>query len=269
LSKLDYLKFKDECILSKFGVLGKMLNVLFKYGIYEGAYFEKWLDELLVKKGKTTFGDIRIKHVTHEKYRYKFQAIASDITSKRMLVLPGDLKEFGFDPDKFSISRAVRMSMSIPLYFDPVRMTDKMGKIHYIVDGGLLSNYPIWLLDDGTKNPPWPTFGFKLYDKDEENRRGAKINKITNIIGYFEYLIGTMLDAHDKYHISELKGDFERTILIPTDINIHGRNKSIMTTDFKITHEESKALFKNGVTTARKFLEDWDFGDWKRKYRRW
>jgi len=72
------------------------------------------------------------------------------------------MRSFGFAPDELSISRAVRMSMSIPVFFEPVSLKDISGRTHIIVDGGVLSNYPIWLLDDGTEDPPWPTFGFKL-----------------------------------------------------------------------------------------------------------
>lgn len=126
---------------------------------------------MLLKRGKTTFGEILTQEYQNgkagEKYKYRLQVIAADITDRRLLVLPGDLKSFGYDPDQFSISRAVRMSMSIPFFFEPVKLRDTNGRDHYIVDGGVLSNYPIWLLDDGKKNPPWPTFGFKLTEPDK------------------------------------------------------------------------------------------------------
>lgn len=157
LEKLDYNKFKD------LGSFGKFLSILFKYGMYKGDYFENWMEGLLERKGITTFGQL-ITEYPEEKYKYKLQIIASDITNKRLLILPQDLKHFGFDPDQFSIAQAVRMSMSIPLFFKPAKLTDIHGKEHIIVDGGVLSNYPIWLLDDGTTGPPWPTFGFKLLE---------------------------------------------------------------------------------------------------------
>ena len=58
LEKLNYNDFKDEGLLDKLGVIGKGLSIGFEYGIYEGDYFEDWLDNLLRAKGKTTFGDI-------------------------------------------------------------------------------------------------------------------------------------------------------------------------------------------------------------------
>jgi NTE family protein len=266
LEQLNYNDFKDEGLLDKLGFIGKSLSIGFEYGIYEGEFFENWLEGLLVAKGKTTFGDITTDY-QEEKYKYKFQAIAADITDRRLLILPGDLRLFGLEPDTFSISRAVRMSMSIPFFFEPVELRDKSGRKHLIVDGGLLSNYPIWLLDDGTSDPQWPTFGFKLMEPDTRELKEAKRNPINNPISFLKAIVGTMLDAHDSYHISKSKGDYDRTIGIPTVIKLNGIGKEIGTTDFNITQEESQALFENGVNVAKNFLKTWDFEEWTKKYR--
>ena len=266
LEQLNYSDFKDEGLLDKLGFLGKGLSIGFEYGIYEGEFFENWLEGLLVARGKTTFGDITTDYKA-EKYKYKFQAIAADITDRRLLVLPGDLKLFGINPDEFSISRAVRMSMSIPFFFEPVGLRDTSGRKHLIVDGGLLSNYPIWLLDDGTEDPSWPTFGFKLMEPDKRELKEARRNPINNPISFLKAIVGTMLDAHDSYHISKSKGDFDRTIGIPAVITVNGMAKGIGTTDFGITQKESQALYDNGVEVAKKFLATWDFDEWKRNYR--
>jgi NTE family protein len=272
LERLNYNDFKDEGLIDKLGVIGKGLSLGFEYGIYEGEFFEAWLDGLLREKGKDTFGDIITpsyrKKKTDEKYKYSFQAIAADITDRRLLVLPGDLKDFGYDPDRFSISRAVRMSMSIPVFFEPVKLQDSSGRIHFIVDGGILSNYPIWLLDEGNNDPPWPTFGFKLIEPNNRQLKKPRRNPITNPLSFLKALAGTMMDAHDNYHISKSEGDFERTIGIPTVVRVKGMEKEIKTTDFDITQQDSNALFQNGVGAAKKFLKSWDFEEWKKKYRK-
>lgn len=268
LEQLDYNNFKDKGFLDKLGFIGKGLSIVFQYGVYEGDFFEQWFEGLLQAKGKTTFGAIKTKY-TEEKYRYKLQVIASDITDRRLLVLPGDLKRFGYDPDSFSISRAIRMSMSIPLFFEPVKLQDSSGRSHFIVDGGILSNYPVWLLDDPEGKPEWPTFGFKLIEPKSSKKAFKKTgqNPISNPIKYLKAIIDTMMEAHDNYHISNADGDFDRTIGIPTVININGDDKEIKTTDFDITHEESMALFANGEKAALKFLKKWKFDDWKKGYR--
>ena len=185
LERLHYNDFRDEGLLDQLGLFGKSLSIGFEYGIYEGEFFEDWLERLLVVKGKTTFGQIKTKY-KDDKYKYKFQAIAADISDRRLLVLPNDLKLFGINPDGFSISRAVRMSMSIPFFFEPVELRDTSGRKHFIVDGGLLSNYPVWLLDDGSDDPPWPTFGFKLMEPDQRKPKDAKRNPINNPVSFLK-----------------------------------------------------------------------------------
>jgi NTE family protein len=54
---------------------------------------------------------------------------------------------------------------------------------------------------------------------------------------------------------------------IPTVVTVKGIEKEIKTTDFDITQEDSEALFQNGVRVAQKFLETWDFEEWKKQYR--
>lgn len=261
LEKLNYNNFKDV------GRLGKLLSIIFQYGMYKGDYFESWMEKLLARKGITTFEQL-ITEYPEEKYKYKLQVVASDITNKRLLILPQDLRHFGFDPDQFSIARAVRMSMSIPLFFKPVKLIDNNGREHIIVDGGVLSNYPIWLLDDNTSDPPWPTFGFKLMEPNKRELSKGESGSVKNIVSFFQALIGTMLEAHDKLHISESKGDYDRTIGVPTTITINGIAKEIKTTDFDLTKEESQLLYDNGEKTARTFLENWDFEKWKKDYRK-
>ncbi len=135
------------------------------------------------------------------------------------------------------------------------------------VDGGVLSNYPIWLLDDDTSNPEWPTFGFKLTQVDNSDVKKPEHKPFKNVAGFLMSIGGTMMDAHDNYYISESRGDYERTIKIPNTIEVNGVKKKINTVDFDITREESRALFNNGLKAAEDFLSKWDFDAWKKKYR--
>jgi NTE family protein len=70
---------------------------------------------LLEAKGKRTFGDLVRREDVELRYRYKLQVIASDVTERRLLVLPRDVPKLGIeDPDDIDVAHAVRMSMSIP-----------------------------------------------------------------------------------------------------------------------------------------------------------
>ena len=264
LEGLNYHELKDTSRIDRFGIFGQLLSIGLEYGIYEGNYFETWLGNLVAAKGKATFGDIK---TDHPKYPYPLQLIATDLTDQRLLVLPRDLALFGIEPDMFPIAKAVRMSMSIPVFFEPAQLKDKDGSVHIIVDGGVLSNYPIWLLDDGACEPPYPTFGFKLVEVDQRRLAPPQRNPLANAYHYLSALSMTLLDAHDNYHISVSKGDFDRTIGISTTVRVHGKEKEIRATDFDLTVEERDALYQNGDSAARQFLQRWDFEAWKKKYR--
>ena len=43
-----------------------------------------------------------------------------------------------YEMDKGNLSRSVRASMSIPFFFKPVAMDDKL-----LVDGGMVNNFPV------------------------------------------------------------------------------------------------------------------------------
>jgi NTE family protein len=262
---IDYRKFQDKDTLDRLGIPGMLASIVTEYGIYEGKYFEEWFADLLKETGKTKFGDI-LTDDPREEYKYKLQVIASDISDRKLLVLPRGLKTFGLDPDEFPIARAVRMSMSIPVFFEPVKLEDVNGRAHYIVDGGILSNYPVWLLDD-RENCTWPTFGFKLVEPAEQKlKEGAPI-PIRNPVDFLSAMLGTMMGAHDNYHISVSKGDYARTIGISTVVKTAVGDKEIKTTYFDITPEETEKLYQNGCQAARDFLTQWSFEDWKRKFR--
>ena len=71
MNTLDYLKFKQKDFLDHMGVGGKLISVVFEFGIYNADYFENWLHKLLLRKGKTTFGDIKNRTTSSTKFLYK------------------------------------------------------------------------------------------------------------------------------------------------------------------------------------------------------
>lgn len=249
---LNYRKFQDKGWIDSIPYIGPLLSLLFQKGIYEGRYVETLIRDLLAKKGVRTFGDLKIAGEEDPRYRYKLQVVASDISRGRMLVLPMDAPQLGIDPDQLEVAKAVRMSMSIPLFFEPVMVSGGIHGTSTIVDGGVLSNYPVFLFDDGTPNPAWPTIGFKLVEPEE-----GKPYNISGPLSLLYALFATMMEAHDARYIET--ANFVRTIPIPT--------MGVRSTDFDLSLAQREALYVSGKTAATEFFDRWDFEEYKRLYR--
>lgn len=239
LREMDYSKFRGRTILNRIPIIGSFLELMFHLGIYKNDYLETWVESLLSKKGIKTFADLPDG---------KLKIIASDVSNGQMLILPDDLDRYSMTPADLKVSTAVMMSTSLPFFFRPVIWKSKAHNKSYILDGGLLSNFPIWLFD--TDNPRFPTFGFRFV-KDEVNIGAV----IPTPIHLFKNIFKTMIQAHDLRHMNE--ETIERTILIPTD--------GFTTTDFELKEDEIDFLSTSGYTSAKEFLSKWDFEQYKAK----
>lgn len=244
MMKLDHAEFFDKGKVRYMNIFKKSITLLKDKGIHSGDKIEEYLRELMLKKGKRTFGDISVNG------KCPLKIIASDITQKNMLILPEDIKKYGMDPMKLDIAKAIRMSISIPLYFKPVKL-DYNNQYSYIVDGGILSNFPIWIFDtEGL--PTWPTIGFKLV----EDKINYNTSKKTDFISYIFDIIGTMIDKNEEVYLKDK--DAVRTVFIPT--------LGVGTTEFDISKEMRMKLFNSGYKSAERFLHLWNFNRYITEY---
>src|SRR5207247_10100682 len=123
------------------------------------------------------------------------------VTTHTLLLLPRDAQAIGRDPDDLEVAEAVRMSMSMPVFFEPVTVQAN-GRDVILVDGGMLSNFPVWVFDsDGV--PDWPTFGLKLVDPEpkavesgEQIQVPVQHDVLKNLVGFLLDLVGTMTESH-------------------------------------------------------------------------
>jgi NTE family protein len=160
--RINYRKFLDAGRVESVPIVGPAVAMLRGNGIYRGDYAHQWVRGELKNMGVSTFGDLAIDDETlPDERRYKLVVTVADVTRGELVRLPWDYwRVYGRDPDEQSVADAVRASMSIPFFFRPVALTSAAGLTSTLVDGGLLSNFPIDSLDrtDG-KKPRWPTFG--------------------------------------------------------------------------------------------------------------
>lgn len=243
IESVDYKKFMDKSKVQAVPAAGKLLGIMMEKGMFRTDSIKDYIYNLLKAKGIEKFRDV------YENGEFKLKIIASDITRKEMLILPEDIKRYGMNPMELEVAEAVRMSISIPIVFDPVVLKYNTQK-SYIVDGGLFSNFPIWIFD--VKNiPRWPSFGFLL--KDDEIK--YKFHRST--FAYVLDIIQASVTSTDPSYLSPRNK--VRTVSIPIP--------GVKATDFNMIKEKSAELYKAGYNSADGFLKTWDFEDYIKRFR--
>lgn len=237
LYSLNFMDFTDNKNIKKLPYVNLLMRLMINKGIFNGDAVEKFIEEALQKKGKSKFKDVSNNGES------TLKIIASDTTRNEMLILPDDLKKYNIDPMEFPISKAVRMSIGIPFFFVPY-ILETGNNLSYIVDGGITSNYPIWLFDTDDF-PKLPTFGFKFLEPKSSGCSEVK----RNLISYALDIVNTTLDNHEERFIKN--PDMIRTINIPA--------LGVQATDFDINMSKKKLLFDEGYNAADSFLNNWDF----------
>ena len=264
--QLDYHKFTDPGPLERLPVLGPSWAVLRGSGVYKGDYAHDWVRSQLKNLGVHTFGDLAISDDSlPAEQRYKLVVTVADVTTGQLVRLPWDYRRvYGLDPDEQSVADAVRASMAIPFFFRPVMLMGSTGLTSTLVDGGILSNFPIDSLDrtDGRK-PRWPSFGVTvLPNLPEGNDCVIPALAPIRLLGpphLLESVITTMLVGRDQAYLNQ-PWVSARTIRVDsTDVGF---------LDFDISDNEIEALYVQGYAAAEKFLSTWDWDAYLDRFRR-
>ena len=265
LNDVDYSKFQDGRPWDDL-LVGKFIDLVTRSGVYHGDYLKSWLAQRLAEKNKSTFADIPYvdpdgRPVPSQK-AYKLVVNVSDITQGRLCQLPWDYRDqYGLDAETTPIVDAVRGSMSIPLFYRPVKLRTLSRSTSWIVDGGMLSNFPVDLFDSPA-TPRWPTFGIRL--SADPDRTSAKANSVHGLISEVKAMLHTMTGFYDRLHVDNPEV-VARTIFVDTTC--------ANSTDFHLSRQLGDQLFANGVAAATKFLDGgdgrpaWDFDKYVATYR--
>jgi NTE family protein len=189
-----------------------------KRGLYSTAEIAAWVEGLLKKKGVQKFEDLRrVKEC---------KIVAANVTSGKYETYSKE-KNAGDD-----VVLAVVKSLSIPLFFTPYAD----GELRLYVDGGLLSNYPLWLFRDS----PLVTVGLRLGDKPATGATGE-----SGLFDYLKSLLATMLSAHDQAGLGKPPNVAE--VMIDASF--------VSSTEFRLEEEEQDRLFERGRLAVAEF--DW------------
>lgn len=237
-------------------------SLVFEHGMARGDAFERWFDEVL--EG-ATFAQVRKPQQNGGAPEWWLKLIAVDVTNRDLLVLPDDLVNYKvpkgstlIDPDDFKISRAARMSMSIPYFFRPVQLEHKDGHTATIIDGGTLSNFPVWLFDVDpavTGRPPVrPTFGFTL--KGGRGLGPGGLSVLTRMAPW------GIRFAFDIFHTAQEAWD-ERFVSHSTRVRTLAVDAAdVATTEFDLPPAKQDLLVSNGRKAAKEFLDAFQLSDY-------
>jgi NTE family protein len=255
MAGLDWRRFQDRSLVDRVPVVGQALSLAFDKGLYEGRYLRDWLAERLAEREVRTFKDLEITReqdpgsaLPPEK-RYRLAVIVSDITCGLMRTFPADYDRYGLAADDVPVADAARASASIPFFYEPVALKDVQAKRDVVlVDGGMLSNFPVEVFDRRDGRPPrWPTFGIKLSAKGPATPPGFEV---TGPASLSLALLKTLIGHTDRAHLND-PDVVERTIFVDTD--------GVQATDFDLDRATADRLYRNGRTAAQEFLDSWDW----------
>ncbi len=254
IGETDFTQFEDWGRGGEF--FGGAINLAEHHGLAHGEVFREWFGKQIENQ---KFADVSAAGRS-------LKLIATDITRREMLVLPDGLSDYSLteggppiDREAFPIADAVRMSMSIPYFFQPIELFHSKTGASTIVDGGVLSNFPVWIFDVADRDPQRPTFGFKLIGGRDA---GAGLERITKALGWPVQMgvdiFHTATDAWDEYWVTH--STYVRTCAISAG--------DIGTTEFDLNDKQKQELLESGKKDADEFLKGWKPEDYVNSHQR-
>lgn len=251
-------------------------RIINEYGLYKGDFFLHWAEEKVGEKTgdpEATFGELSKKGGFRDMY---FMGVN---------LSTGYAEVFSAEKTPAtSLAYAVRISMSIPLFFAAIKVPP-IGEVQRVyVDGGVIDNYPIKLFDrmkyldpnikqnyretdyykehnqqlvrEGKVISPYvfnkETLGFRLDTATEigvfrDDKEPTK-RKITNFLEYAKALVAGLTNVQQSMHLHS--DDWQRSIYIDT--------LGVGTTEFDLSDEKKTALKLSGQKGAVKYFQWYD-----------
>jgi NTE family protein len=129
-----------------------------------------------------------------------------------------------------------------------------------LVDGGVLSNYPIEIFDRTDATPPrWPTLGVKVVPRlpagDADLFPGVALPSLPPV-KLLEQVVATAIVGNDQTYL-ERPCVLRRTIEVDTS--------SVGIVEFDASDEQRATAIANGTAAAERFLATWDWDAFRRE----
>ncbi len=268
-------------------------------GLNPGEQFLEWMTGTLAEFGIENVQQLRermedlppaLKEAVYpaaeaeaRKDDWPFAVVAADITTESKAVFPKHAGLYFEDPQSVNPAYFVRASMSVPIFFHPLRREANMREgafgweqggipqtpenkiawereLEYMgphpdkvlfVDGGILSNFPIDIFHAWDKIPRRPTFGVKL---------GLSRNTMNEVEDMsYTGLIAASFNAARMMRDQDfiLNNPEYRKLVAQIDIGDHNW------LDFALTDAAKVDLFVRGAQAAVDFLKGFNWKEYK------
>lgn len=259
----------DETYQDLFAILEYAYN---NKGLAKGKKILDWIEEKIETETKIqhlTFANLHEFHKANPKKYKKLYIIGTNVSKRRSEVFSHE------KTPNVVISDAVRISMSLPVVFQPhqryekkdgKRKQDENNKDMY-VDGGMMDNYPIWLFDEKcsqhdrkyNNNINSETLGFRLAPLKTIIYNATKDSSVLKIYlkdekqvmsnnGFIWSLVGCFYDKQDSDFDLQSDKHLNRTILI--------NNNNMSMFKFNLSNHEKMDLIALGQNSASIYLNE-------------
>ncbi len=267
LRETNFASFMDK----SWNVLRDLGRLATQYGWFQGAVFTEWMKRqiglLTGGREEITFAELEALAAAGDggpRRRRSLYTVATNLTTRRAEVFSAETT-----PD-VPVWLAVRMSMSIPMFFGCVRRGEDV-----VVDGGVTRNYPIDLFDavaaddgdtagpadDGARpyDEPLPynrtTLGFRVATSAARRRellaRPPEPEPVGNLLDYADALLPLVIEMGNLVHLPPR--DWHRTVFIEAG--------GITAVDFELGDADIRMLVDNGRAGAERYFQWFDNPD--------
>ncbi|HCW06067.1 MAG TPA: patatin [Cytophagales bacterium] len=245
-------KFND----GGFFFIGGIARLNRNFGWYKGNAFTHWLEEIIA--AKTGDANITFQELHDRKFKDLY-VTGTSLNNQKLIV-------FSYETyPTMRVKDAVRISMSIPLYFEAViidsagnvvNKKNPTGKLDIMVDGGMIGNFPISVFDtytfigkDSVRLANMSTIGLRIdtpsqiqYDLMKHQLAPIPIGRFKN---YISALYNYTIENLNRNSLS--KEDWTRTVSISSgEIGPKIR---------KLSKDEKTQLMNNGYQAAKRYIE--------------
>ncbi len=223
------------------------------YGWFQGRNFMSWLEEVIEQK--TGDADITFEELIEQGYKPLY-ITGSSLSHQESVFFSAETYP------KMKVKNAVRITMSIPFYFEAVYIDEVGNLIHnpedptqynLVVDGGVTENFPIYMFDQtspkGDSIINKETLGIRIDSPsqvaNDKEQKGLADIPIKDHKDFVTAMYRIMLENINRQHLTP--EHWKQTISVSDD-NISSRVR-------KMSVEEKETLLTNGRVAAIEFLE--------------